>query len=97
VAHVIASSYFADRFLVVVTSPNCFSDLVRSEFRLAAQPDAPCFSAFPALAGAGADQLSLKLGKAAQHGQHQAAMRRRGVGPSVGKGAESGSAIGNDC
>ena len=36
---------------------------------------------------------ALKLGKAAQHGQHQAAMRRRGVGPCVAERTESGSSL----
>ena len=34
------------------------------------------------LAGTRPDQFPLELGKATQHGQHQSAMRRRGVGPT---------------
>ena len=46
-----------------------------------------------AFAGAGADQLALELGKAAEHGQHQAPVRRRGVRPCVAERAETGSGL----
>jgi hypothetical protein len=36
-----------------------------------------------AFAGAGADQFALELGKPAEHGQHQAPVRGRRVGPCV--------------
>ena len=44
----VASGDFPHRFLVFVASLDRLSDLVRSEFRLATQPHAPRFGAFPA-------------------------------------------------
>jgi hypothetical protein len=41
------------------------------------------FGARAALAGADADKLALELREAAEDGQHQAAVRRRGVSPCV--------------
>ena len=43
----------------------------------------PRFGALSAFAGATADQFSLELGKAAQDGQHQSAMRRGRIGPGI--------------
>ncbi len=43
-----------------------------------------------ALRGAGADKIALHVGQAAEYGQHQAALRRSGVGPSVVERAEAG-------
>lgn len=39
-------------------------------------------------------QLTRKLGQPAKHGEHQWAVRARGVGPCVTKGAKAGFAIG---
>ena len=50
---------------------------------------------FTALGSAGADQLALKLGKAAKDGQHQAAVWRCGVGPGIGKRTEASACLGN--
>ncbi len=48
VADVVALGDFPHRFLVFVAPLDRLSDLVRSEFRLATQPHAPRFGAFPA-------------------------------------------------
>lgn len=69
--------------------------LVRVEGRGTAQVPALRLGAGAALAGAGAYQISLELGEPSKNGQHQAAVRRGGVGPSVGERAESGSAFGD--
>src|SRR6516162_1452445 len=47
------------------------------------------------LASARADQLTLELGKAAKHREHQAAVRRRGVGPGVLERAKARTALGD--
>ncbi len=69
--------------------------LVGSELRLAAHLHAAGLGEPAALAGARADQLPLKLGQAAQDGQHQAAVGSGGVGPGVAQGPESGLAAGD--
>jgi hypothetical protein len=46
-----------------------------------------------AFAGAGADQLALELGEAAQDGQNQATVRRGGFPPCVGKRTESSGLV----
>ena len=46
-----------------------FLTLVVSQFRLSAHNNSSGFGAFPAFAGAAADQTPLKLGKPAQHRQ----------------------------
>src|SRR5690348_2633357 len=48
-----------------------------------------------ALTGARADQISLELGQPAEHGQHQTAVCRGGVGPCVAERAETGFPIGD--
>ena len=55
--------------------------------RLAAHLHAARFRPLAALAGAGADQLFLELGQAAEHGQHQAAGLRGTPAPCF-KGLE---------
>jgi hypothetical protein len=53
--------------------------------------------AFPLapLGGARPDQVFLELGQPAQHGQHQAIVRGRRVGPGVGEGTEAGFLAGD--
>jgi len=46
-----------------------------------------------ALTSARADQLTFELGKATKHGQHQPAVRRRGIGPSIAQAFEAGTAV----
>jgi len=43
----------------------------------------------------GADQLVFELRQSTEDGQHQAAMRARGVGPRVAEGSETRFAVGN--
>ena len=68
---------------------------MRRQFRLAAELDAARLGAGAAFAGAGADQIALELRQAAEHGQHKAAVRRRGVGPCVAERTESGLLAGD--
>src|SRR5260370_592075 len=51
--------------------------------------------AFAPLARPGADQLALELGQAAEHGDHQAARRRRRVGPGIAERAKAGTLAGD--
>jgi hypothetical protein len=64
--------------------------LMWCQLRLAAHPHAPRLRPGPTLAGAGQDQLALKLGQAAQHRQQQAAVWRGRVGPGVTQRAKPG-------
>src|SRR5580704_9697987 len=73
----------------------CFASLMRRERRLPAELDAVCDGARPAFARAGADQIALELGQAAEHGQHQPPMRCGGVGPRVAERSESGLLVGD--
>ncbi len=66
--------------------------LVGRELGLATHLHAAGLGEPTALAGARTDQLALKLGQAAQDGQHQAAVGRGGVGPGIAQGPESGLA-----
>jgi hypothetical protein len=55
----------------------------------------PFATARAAFSGARADQLALKLGEAPEYGEHQAAVRRGGVGPRVAKRSKSGTLAGD--
>jgi len=46
-----------------------------------------------ALTSASADQLTLELGETSEHREHQAAMRRGGVGPAVLQRLEASTAL----
>jgi len=48
-----------------------------------------------AIAGASTDQVALELGEPAEHGEHEAAVRCRGVGPSISQGFEPGASLGD--
>jgi hypothetical protein len=67
---------------------------MRRERRLPAKPDAVRDGAGTAFARAGADELALELGQAAEHREHQAAVRRGG-GPRVTERSEAGSFVGD--
>ncbi len=69
--------------------------LMGGEFRLAAHLHAAGLGEPAALAGARTDQLPLKLGQAAQNGQHQPAVGCGGVGPGIAKGPEPRLAAGD--
>src|SRR5262249_37524516 len=68
--------------------------LMRGEFARASEAHTTLLCSLAALAGPGADQLALELGQAAEDGEHQLAMRRRGVGPGVLQRTEAGSSLG---
>jgi len=69
--------------------------LVGVQLRLTAHLHSPCLGKLPALAGARADQFALELGEAAQDGQHQAAVGRGSIGPSIIQGPETGPLTGD--
>jgi hypothetical protein len=60
-----------------------------------AEPNATGHCPLATLASASADELTFKLGEAAQHRQHQPAVSCRGVGPCISEGSESGSGLGD--
>jgi hypothetical protein len=64
--------------------------LVIGEFEWSAHFLASRHGPCSAFAGARPDQIALELRQPAKHGQHQAAVRCRGVGPCVAKGFETG-------
>src|ERR1700683_3163954 len=55
----------------------------------------PFATARAAFARAGADQLPLELDEAAEHGEHQAAVRRRRASPCVAERSEAGAKAGD--
>jgi hypothetical protein len=60
---------------------DCLPTLVCGQLLWSPEAHAARSGALAAFAGPGADQRQLELSETAQHGQHQAAVRRRGVGP----------------
>ena len=72
-----------------------FAVLVRRELERSAQRLASGLGSGAAFAGTLADQLTLELGQTAEHGQDQAAMRGRRVGPGIGNGAEGALRLAN--
>src|SRR5262245_29458587 len=56
--------------------------LVCREFMRPTEANAASFGSFPAFACAGTNEFAFELGKTPEHREHQAAMRRGGVGPS---------------
>ncbi len=93
--NVVGSPDVLKRFVAVVAPPDSLAHLVGGQFRLAPHCHATRSGAVPALAGAGADQCPLELCQPAKHGQHQASVRGRGVGPCVVKGTKPGSFAGD--
>src|ERR1700676_3892395 len=79
VAHIVAAGNLAHR-LAALAARKRLALLMRGQLGCAAELDAARLGARPAFAGAGAYQLPLELGQAAENGQHQAAVRCRGVG-----------------
>jgi hypothetical protein len=57
--------------------------LVRRELSLTPKPNAARLRSFSTLACASQDQVTLKLGKAAKHSEHQSTMRSGCVGPLI--------------
>src|SRR6266849_7752515 len=62
------------------TARHRFLSLVWCQLRRAPHMDAASLGARPSLASASTDQLTLELGQAAKHRQHQSAVRRGGIG-----------------
>src|SRR5690349_23637805 len=78
VRDIVAARDLAHRLAVEVAATDRLALLVFGQFRFAAELDAACLRALAALASACPDQIALKLGKAAEHGQHETAVRRGG-------------------
>jgi hypothetical protein len=68
---------------------------MRRERRLPAELDTVCHGARPAFARVDADQIAFELGQAAEYREHEAAVRRRGVGPRVAERSESRFLVGD--
>jgi hypothetical protein len=66
-----------------------FLPLVRRKLRLAAEFHATRHGAGAAFARPCTDQLALEFGEASEHGEHEAAVRRRGVCPCVAERAKA--------
>jgi hypothetical protein len=94
VADVKAAGDLAHR-LAAVPARERFALLVRGQFRFAPQLHAARLGAGSTFGSAAADQLPLELGQSAQDGQHQATMRRGGVGPGIAQGPEPGLLAGD--
>jgi hypothetical protein len=69
--------------LTGIATGKCFASLVRRQLGRTAHVNACGLGARSAFARSGLDQIALKFGEAAEHGQHQPAMGSCGVGPSV--------------
>ena len=80
--------------LASTQSPDSFLPLVRVSLRGLAEPHAAILGALPAIAGARNHQRALELGQAAEHREHQLAVRRGAVGPCIAQRAEAGTALG---
>src|SRR4051794_20075639 len=87
-ADIVAAADLGQR-LALLASSDRLAPLMRGELGRSAHSLPSCHGPCPPLAGACADELALELGEAAQHGEHQAAMRGRGVGPGIAEGAEA--------
>ena len=61
------------------------SPLMRGELWLSSEAHPASLSSFPSFASPSPDQLSLELGEAGQHCQHEQHMRRRRTGPGIAK------------
>src|SRR3982074_2995359 len=65
------------------------------QFRLTTQNAPPRLRSLASLAGPRADKFPFELGKTAQYGQHETAVRCRRVSPSISKRFEAGSLFGD--
>src|SRR5262249_40920255 len=72
-----------------------FLPLMCVELTGPAEPDTAFLGALAAFAGASADQLPFKLGKAAKDCKHQPAMRAGRVRPCILQGLEASAALGH--
>jgi len=91
---VVGAGDVAHRLAGVATAQDFF-DLMRCQLGRPAHLHAAGLGAEAAFAGPRADQFALKLRQPAQHRQHEATVRRRGIGPCVTKGTEPGLAVGD--
>ncbi len=94
-ADVIAAGDLAHRLTITVTSADCLAPLVFGQFRWAAELDTLGLGPLAALAGAHPDKVALELRQPVEHRQHQAVVRRHGVGLCVAERAEAGSLAGD--
>jgi hypothetical protein len=92
---IVAARDLAHRLPVAVAPADRLAPLVLGQFRRSAKLDAARPGPLAALAGARPDKVALELRQPAQHRQHQAAVRRRGVGPCVAERAQAGSLAGD--
>ena len=81
-AHIVGAGDLG-QCLTAVASFHRLAFLVRRELRRTAEPHAAGLGSRTALTGPGADQVAFELGQPAEHGQHEAAMGRGGIGPAI--------------
>src|SRR3712207_8315032 len=70
---------------------------MRIELRLAPKPHTTRLGSLATFTRASPDQLTLELGQAGEHREHEAAVGRGRVRPGIVEGTEAGSLLGNSC
>src|SRR3984893_6005645 len=90
-AHVIAAPNLRERFHALVPPLDRLAALMLRQLVPASWLQAPRLGALPAFTHGCANQRAVELSQPADDGEHQAGVRRRRVGPSVAKRAESGA------
>jgi hypothetical protein len=70
-----------------------FLPLMRRQLWRPAEPHPSLFGTLAAFAGASTDQIALELRQAAEDGQHQPTVRRRGVSPGIDQRLEPNLAL----
>src|SRR3954454_19321150 len=95
VADVVAASNLAQRLIAAITAHDSFALLVWGELRLAAELHASRLCTGASFTGARADKFALELCEAAEHGEHEAAVRGRGISPRVAERAKAGLPVGD--
>ena len=71
--------------LAISKAPDGFSPLVGGELRRTTEFDTKGFRSLSAVCCAGENQFAFKFSQTPEHGEHQAAVRRGSVSPSVSK------------
>jgi hypothetical protein len=95
VTDIVAPGDLARWLTVAVAAANRLALLVLGQFGFAAELNPARLGTVAPFTGAGADKVPLELREAAEHDQHQAAVRRCGVGPCIAERAETGFPIGD--
>src|SRR3954463_9198172 len=94
-AHIVSAGDL-DQRLAFIAPFNRLTLLVKRELRPTAELYAARLGPRAAFAGTGTDQITFELGKASEHGQQEATVRRGRVSPAIPQGAEARTLAG-DC